>query len=58
MREIAPIATNKTQLTPPPETSKQPLIGTSDAPLKGTYVWLMIDQDVYALRPSPQTCRY
>ncbi|KAK1835323.1 phosphatidylethanolamine-binding protein [Podospora conica] len=28
------------------ETSKQPLIGTSDAPLKGTYVWIMIDQDV------------
>ncbi|KAK0754479.1 phosphatidylethanolamine-binding protein [Schizothecium vesticola] len=28
------------------ETSKQPLIGTSDVPLKGTYVWLMIDQDV------------
>lgn len=35
----------------PPETSKQPLIGTSDAPLKGTYVWLMIDQDVYGPPP-------
>lgn len=42
-----------THLTTPPETSKQPLIGTSDAPLKGTYVWLMIDQDVYAPPPLP-----
>lgn len=47
-----------THLTTPPETSKQPLIGTSDAPLKGTYVWLMIDQDVYALSRTPQTRRY
>ncbi|KAK3359658.1 phosphatidylethanolamine-binding protein [Lasiosphaeria hispida] len=28
------------------ETGKQPTIGTSDVALNGTYVWLLIDQDV------------
>ncbi|KAK0710211.1 phosphatidylethanolamine-binding protein [Lasiosphaeria miniovina] len=35
------------------ETAKQPTIGTSDAVLNGTYLWMMIDQDVPANFQNP-----
>ncbi|KAK4189129.1 phosphatidylethanolamine-binding protein [Podospora australis] len=35
------------------ETARQPTIGTSDAPLNGTYMWLLIDLDVPANFQNP-----
>ncbi|KAK0727796.1 phosphatidylethanolamine-binding protein [Lasiosphaeria miniovina] len=35
------------------ETAKQPTIGTTDAVLNGTYLWMMIDQDVPANFQNP-----
>ncbi|KXX74122.1 Phosphatidylethanolamine-binding protein 4 [Madurella mycetomatis] len=35
------------------ETARQPIIGTSDAPLTGTYLWMMIDLDVPANFQNP-----
>ncbi|KAK3995003.1 phosphatidylethanolamine-binding protein [Cladorrhinum sp. PSN332] len=35
------------------ETSRQPTIGTLDAPLNGTYLWLLVDVDVPANFQNP-----
>ncbi|KAK1760382.1 phosphatidylethanolamine-binding protein [Echria macrotheca] len=35
------------------ETAKQPVLGTTDVVLNGTYLWMMIDQDVPANFQNP-----